>query len=243
MSKVDDIVDPQVIADAVAGDDAQDILTDHSYDGIQEFDNPMPGWWVWLFVGTVVYSALYLLYFESGMPGRSIQDEYDAVKAQAFAAKFEEIGDLSPNRETLVKYMNDPEWVDVGKVTFKTNCISCHGTDGEGGIGPNLTDESWKNVKNIEDIATVISRGAANGAMPAWENRLSHPNFIVLTAAYVASLRGKGSGGGKAAEGSPIPAWPKPSATSEQEPVSDPQDSSETDAAEASDDGTPPQFP
>lgn len=226
MSKIDESLDPTVVADLAAGE-AQDKLTDHSYDGIQEYDNPMPGWWVWLFVGTTIFSALYLLYFETGMPGRTIQDEYDAVKSAAFTAKFQEIGDLNADRDTILKYMNDPQWVAVGKVTYKTNCVSCHGASGEGGIGPNLTDDYYKNVKNIEDIASVISRGAANGAMPAWENRLSHKNFIVLTAAYVASLRGTGSGAGKEPYGGEIAPWP--AAPAAQEPAST-DDASETSA-------------
>ncbi len=73
-------------------------------------------------------------------------------------------------------------------------------------VGPNLTDDYWKNVRSIETIASVIENGAANGAMPAWKNRLSHPNQVVLTAAYVASLR-KNPVSGKAPEGNKIPAW------------------------------------
>ncbi len=74
-------------------------------------------------------------------------------------------------------------------------------------VGPNLTDENWKNVRNIEDIAKVIANGAANGSMPAWKNRMSHKNQIVLTAAYVASLRDNPVTGGKPPEGNPIPPW------------------------------------
>lgn len=215
------------VVDAVAGVDQDEAkLTDHSYDGIQEYDNPMPGWWVWLFVGTVVFSMLYLLYFESGMPGRTIQDEYDAASAASFEQKFSEIGQLTGDRATLVKYMNDKKWLAVGRVTYKTNCVSCHGANGEGGIGPNLTDDNWKNVKNVEDIASVISNGAANGAMPSWKNRLSHPNFIVLTAAYIASLRGSNPANSKAPEGNVIPAWPEPTASPDAAEESNPAEDS-----------------
>lgn len=214
--------------DAVAGvEQGEAKLTDHSYDGIQEYDNPMPGWWVWLFVGTVIFSILYLLYFESGMPGRTIQDEYDAASAASFEAKFKDIGELSGDRATLVQYMNDKDWLAVGRVTYKANCVSCHGPNGGGGIGPNLTDDNWKNVKNIEDIATVISNGAANGAMPAWQNRLSHPNFIVLTAAYIASLRGSNpSDAIPKVDGSVIPPWPEPTAAPETADESTPAEDS-----------------
>ncbi len=185
---------------------SKEILTDHNYDGIQEYDNPLPGWWKFLFWCTIVFAPLYWLYFHEGIEGRSIYDKYEQHMASIFELRFQEIGELKPDRATILKYMNEPDWLAVGKVVFKTNCVSCHGADAGGLVGPNLTDDSWKNVHNVEDIAKVIEIGAANGAMPAWKNRLSHPNQIVLTAAYVASLR-KNPVSGRAPEGNVIPPW------------------------------------
>jgi cytochrome c oxidase cbb3-type subunit 3 len=73
-----------------------------------------------------------------------------------------------------------------------------------------LTDDKWKNVAKLEDIAKVIEVGAANGSMPAWRNRMSHINQLVLTAAYVASLRGTNPANPKAPgpDDKPIPPWP-----------------------------------
>lgn len=184
-------------------------LTDHAYDGIQEFDNPLPGWWKWTFVGSIVFSIFYAMYFHIGAPGRSIADQYDAELAANTRLQFEKIGDLEANEETILAYMNKDSWLKVGQVVFKTHCISCHGRDGEGLVGPNLTDESFKYVRKIEDIANIISTGAGNGAMPAWSNRL-HVNEVVLVSAYVASLRGqKTAAKGKAPEGSQIAPWPE----------------------------------
>ena len=90
---------------------------------------------------------------------------------------------------------------------FQTHCASCHGKNGGGLVGVNLTDDHYKHVTTIEDIARVIENGAGGGAMPAWKNRLSHVNQVVLTAAYVASLRGTNVAGGKAPEGTEIPPW------------------------------------
>ena len=86
---------------------------------------------------------------------------------------------------------------------FLTNCQSCHGPDGSGLVGPNLTDDYYRNVKKITDIAEVIKNGAAGGSMPAWKTRL-HPNEVVLMAAYVARLRGKNLTGRRAPEGEKI---------------------------------------
>ena len=189
-------------------DEQSEVLLDHSYDGIQEYDNPLPGWWSWLFIVSCVFAALYWMYFEWGIEGRTIHDAYDREAAQIFELRFQEIGQLEPNKETILKYMNDEKWLSVGKVVYKTNCVSCHGPQGEGVVGPNLTDDTWKNVVKIEDIARVIENGAANGSMPAWRNRLSHINQIVLTAAYVASMRGQNLPG-RQPEGNVIPPWPE----------------------------------
>jgi cytochrome c oxidase cbb3-type subunit 3 len=149
---------------------------------------------------------MYWVYFHLGVEGRSIHESYERHMASIFVLRFKDIGELSADRETILKYMNEPDWVTVGKVIFKTNCVSCHGSQGEGLVGPNLTDDYWKNVTKIEDIASVIENGAANGSMPAWKNRLSHKNLIVLTAAYVASLRAHPVSG-KVPEGNLLPAW------------------------------------
>jgi cytochrome c oxidase cbb3-type subunit 3 len=82
-------------------------------------------------------------------------------------------------------------------------------------VGPNLTDEYYKNVRQVEDIAKVIIKGAGNGAMPAWANRLNE-NEIVLVSAYVASLRGQNVPG-KNPDGVEIAPWPEPAAESESE--------------------------
>ncbi len=185
-------------------------LTDHSYDGIQEYDNPMPGWWVWLFVATVLYSGVYWLYFETGVPDRSIFDEYNSHQTMVMTKRFGKLGELKPDAQTILLYSSDPkekEWLAVGRTTYVTNCASCHGIDGGGGIGPNLTDDHWKGVRNIEDIANVIKNGANNGAMPAWGTRFNHPNVLVLTSAYIASLRGTTPSNPKAPEGTVIGPW------------------------------------
>lgn len=185
---------------------SNEALKEHAYDGIQEYDNPLPGWWTWMFVGTIVFSFFYAMYFHIGAPGRTIIDQYDTELAANTRLQFQEIGDLQPNESTLVAYMNKDNWLKVGAVVYKTNCVSCHGRDGEGKVGPNLTDDSYKNVRKIEDIARVINDGAGKGAMPAWSNRL-HPNEVVLVSAYVASLRGQNADG-KGPEGNVIPPWP-----------------------------------
>ena len=183
--------------------------TDHAYDGIEEFDNPLPGWWKWIFVATIAFAPFYWMYYHGGAPGRSLEDIYGVASAANTRLQFAEIGELEPDAATITKYMAKENWVKVGKSVFRANCISCHGRDGEGKVGPNLTDEEYKNVNQIEDIARVIQNGAGAGAMPKWSNRL-HVNEVVLVSAYVASLRGTNVEGGKAPDGKKIASWPEP---------------------------------
>ncbi|QDV65355.1 cbb3-type cytochrome c oxidase N-terminal domain-containing protein [Crateriforma conspicua] len=191
-----------------------DPLTGHSYDGIQEFDNPLPGWWKWLFVGSMLFSPPYFFYFHSGVESRTRAASYDRDLAENLQLQFAEIGELKADRETVVKFLYKPNWLQVGKVVFETNCQSCHGADGGGLVGPNLTDDHYKNIREIEDIIGVLQNGAAAGAMPAWKNRLS-TNELVLAASYVASMRGTEAANPKAPEGNVIAPWPDPPAESD----------------------------
>jgi cytochrome c oxidase cbb3-type subunit III len=180
----------------------------HSYDGIQEYDNPLPGWWKWTFWITVLISPFYIMFFHSGAPGRSVEEQYQVSLADNTRKQYAEIGDLTGDEATMIDFLNKPKWVGVGQSIFKANCVSCHAADGGGNVGPNLCDENFKHVKQLPDIIKVINEGVAGGAMPAWGTRFSHRNDLVLVSVYVASLRGTKPANPKAADGSPIPPWP-----------------------------------
>ncbi|HEX6986499.1 MAG TPA: cbb3-type cytochrome c oxidase N-terminal domain-containing protein [Planctomycetaceae bacterium] len=198
-----------------------DPLTGHCYDGIQEYDNPLPGWWSWLFLGTVAFSVVYWAYYHFGMPGRTLAAAYDRALSENLRLQFAELGELRADREVILKYSGDKKWLAVGKTAFEANCVSCHGPKGEGLVGPNLTDDHWKHVRQPEDIATVIAAGAASGAMPAWKNRL-HPNEVVLIASYLVSLRGSmPEGSGKPPEGPAVPPWDAAPAEEPQQAAAD----------------------
>lgn len=186
-------------------DQNQDKLTDHSYDGIQEYDNPTPGWWTWLFIATVAFSAVY--FGVSVLTGWQLGAVpfYERAMVANMQRQYGTLGEVKGDAATLLKLANDEQWNKVGAALFQTHCVSCHGRDGEGLSGSNLTDDAYLHVKKIEDIADVIARGRNNGAMPAWNNRLQ-PVEIVLLSSYVASLRGQNKPG-RAAEGQAIEAW------------------------------------
>ncbi len=187
----------------------RDPHTGHVYDGIQEYDNPTPGWWWLIFVVSIVYAAVYFFIYNvdpyAPTVYTALEDERTAANKKLFARE----GDLNPDEPTILRYMHDEakrDFLAVGASIFRANCVSCHGGSGEGVIGPNLTDDAYKNVKTLVDISSVISAGAAQGAMPAWGGRLSKPE-IVLVSAYVGSLRGKNLPG-RVSEGTVAPPFP-----------------------------------
>lgn len=187
--------------------EATEALTGHEYDGIQEYDNPLPGWWKWLFVATIIFCGPYFAYYHFGNTSRSVAAQFEVAEAENLRLQFAEIGELKPDAPTLVKFSNDDRWLLFGQSVFKQHCIACHGQQAEGGVGPNLTDEHFKNIRTIEDILRVINNGAGAGAMPAWQNRLEE-NERILVSAYVASLRGTNIAGGKSPDGQLIDPWP-----------------------------------
>ena len=188
-------------------DTTRDLLQEHEFDGIQEYDNPTPGWWYLIFFATFVFSIWYFLYYHMSNISTPVAVEFKEATADDMKKRFAEIGDLKPDAATVLRFMNNPGWLEFGASIFKTNCVSCHGANGQGQVGPNLTDDYYKNVTKIDEIPQVIANGAANGAMPAWKTRM-HPNEVVLVASYVASLRGKNLPGPRGTEGTVIPPWP-----------------------------------
>jgi cytochrome c oxidase cbb3-type subunit 3 len=185
----------------------QDMLTDHAYDGIQEYDNPTPSWWTWLFVGSIVFGAVYFLVVTLANGQLGPRGNFARNKAIMVAKS----GDLEPTAENILMVMETPNMLDQGQKIFLANCAACHASDGSGMLngnaltGPNLTDETYINIASVLDLHSIVLNGANNGAMPAWNIKLSQKERV-LVAGYVASLRGLNLPG-KAAEGTTIAAW------------------------------------
>lgn len=181
-------------------------LSDHEYDGIREYDNPTPGWWHAIFLASIVFAAVYFLYYGYNPSASSVWGDLAAKQTEENKRIFGTLGNLEPDEATLKMLIADTKFMTVGRAQFQATCAQCHAKDGAGINGVNLTDDHYKNVKRMTDIFNVISDGAGSGAMPAWKNNMSK-NERVLLAAYVASLRGTSPAGGKAPEGDAIPQW------------------------------------
>jgi cytochrome c oxidase cbb3-type subunit 3 len=182
-------------------------LIDHEYDGIHEYDNPTPGWWHLIFICSVLFAIPYALFFHWSPIGWSIHESYQSEMDSYNLKVFGKFGDLTPDAGTIAGLMGNPEYMDAMRGAFVTKCASCHTASGAGMVGPNLTDNAYKNVTKIDDIYHVITNGVTAAGMPAWGRQLSRTE-IILMSAYVASLRDTNAPGGKAPEGEAIDPWP-----------------------------------
>lgn len=182
-------------------DQDQDRLLDHNYDGIQEYDNPMPRWWVIIFWATIIFSILYWLNVPGigRGPGRIAAYEADMAHARALQAAQPPAG---PTAEQLAALVNDAGIVATGKQVFAQNCAACHRADGGGLIGPNLTDDAWIHGGALPAVHKTIAEGVLAKGMPAW-GKVLRPEQVNAVTAYVATLRGSNPPNPKPPEGTP----------------------------------------
>ncbi|QOV88406.1 cbb3-type cytochrome c oxidase N-terminal domain-containing protein [Humisphaera borealis] len=180
-----------------------DLLTDHAYDGIQEYDNPMPGWWKWLFVATIAFSLVYVTVDVVSGGRHAPVVAYE--QARELELRLQNAKPLRDDVNSLLGYIHDDKVRSAGAAIFAANCALCHKPNGSGQVGPNMTDDVYINIRTIDDIPRLIRSGAKNGAMPSFARM--PPNDIIRVAAFVASLRGTNVPGGKPMEGVAIPPW------------------------------------
>lgn len=183
-------------------DEGEDRLLDHQYDGIQEFDNPMPRWWVWIYWGSFWFSLAYVFHYWVGN-GISIEDDYKEEARVAVEVKAKEAARQTVSEESLQAMLADPGVVKAGSEVYATKCVSCHMDKGQGIVGPNLTDDSWIHGKGtLVDIHQVVSKGVPEKGMLAWEQQLT-PIELRSVVAFVGTLRGTNIKG-KPPEGVPL---------------------------------------
>ncbi len=204
----------------------QDHLLDHNYDGIQEYDNPLPRWWLALFWATIIFTPLYILYFHFG-GGMLAVERYDQEMIAFYDKQAEELLALGEIREnTLVDLMADASMMNGGKKIFQSKCATCHGLFGEGGIGPNLTDDYWLHGAQLMDVYATVRDGVTAKGMLAWERQL-RPAELLAVSSYVGTLLGSEPPNAKAPQGervvrqAPPPADAIDSASSEASPESE----------------------
>lgn len=176
----------------------EDRILEHEYDGIKEYDNPMPAWWVLTFWATIIFSVAYVLNIGGIGTGEGRIAAYEADMAAWRAAHPE--GGAPVDAGALLALAADDEAREEGREVYLKYCAACHATDGGGLIGPNLTDDQWLHGGTIDSIHVVIAEGVLAKGMPAWAKMLSAEQVDQVTA-YVWSLRGSAPAAPKAPEG------------------------------------------
>jgi cytochrome c oxidase cbb3-type subunit III len=147
-------------------------------DGIDEYDNPLPDWWLGLFWFTIIWGIGYFVHYHF-IAHRSQEKELAAEMAAAEARW----PAASPTR---MEFTLSPEAIAAGETIYQTQCIACHGANLEGGIGAPLNDTEWIHGGTPEDIVNTITNGVLAKGMPAWGPILG-PEGVNEVAAYVVS--------------------------------------------------------
>jgi cytochrome c oxidase cbb3-type subunit 3 len=182
----------------------EDRLLDHEYDGIREYDNPLPRWWLATLWGTVIFAVLYFLNVIPGLgEGRGWHNNYAADSTAAAERRAASDPLAGVTEATLSAVATTPAQLEAGRIVFATYCVACHLADGGGSIGPNLTDPYWIHGGRPLDIFTTVRNGVLDKGMPAWSASLS-PDQVIAVAGYVLTLRGTTPAQPKAPQGTHI---------------------------------------
>lgn len=186
---------------AVAIEHEADIMIDHPHDGIYELDNRLPPWWVSMFYITIVFAFGYMAYYHYIYPEKNQLAEYkeSVKKADIMKAEIAERQANLVNENTVVA-LTDAASLDLGKGIFIGKCAACHGTKGEGTVGPNMTDEYWLHGGGIKNVFKTIKHGVPDKGMIAWEGQMS-PSEIQSVASYILTLKGTNPPNPKAPQG------------------------------------------
>ena len=168
----------------------QDVLMDHNYDGIQEFDYALPNWWLVTFWGGIIFAVVYIVYYIF-LNGPSLQHTYYAEMEQIrkvradYLAKLKEFDSVKFNR-----FKSDENMRLYGLSVYESNCLACHNHNAAGDIGPNLSDNHWIYTEGTDkELFQFIITGSPTAGMPAWGGVLSQDDLYAVTA-YIASLKG-----------------------------------------------------
>ena len=184
---------------SVAIEHEKDVMLDHDYDGIKELDNQLPPWWKWGFVFTIIWAVCYFSYFHVLHAAPLSAGEYANEMAEAKVAKDAYMKTAKNNvDENTIKF--DASYVAEGAKIFSENCVACHGDKGQGGVGPNLTDNYWLHGGKINDVFKSVKYGWPANGMKSWSTDFSAIQ-IAQVVCYVKSLKGTNPHDPKAPQG------------------------------------------
>lgn len=193
-------LDQKFFTKAIPVEKEADHLLDHDYDGIQELDNSLPPWWKYGFYFTIGFAVLYLLNFHVFGNGKNPTQEYAAeMQSAKIAQEAYDANNKDKVDESKVP-MADAAGIKIGQEHYLANCVACHGAKGEGGVGPNLTDNYWLHKGSLNDIFHTIKVGYADKGMQSWASKFN-PKEMSQIASFVKTLKGTNPPNGKAPQG------------------------------------------
>lgn len=182
------------------------LLAGHEYDGIRELDNKLPRWWLWLFYITIAFAAVYLIRYHV-IKTAPLQDEEYAREMASAQIQFENKRPSSGIDAASVILLTDNQSLEAGKAIFDKSCVVCHLAQGQGLVGPNLTDDYWIHGCSIGDVFNLITVGVPEKGMISWKDQLT-PEQIQEVASYILSLKGTNPPNPKEPQGELCPPAP-----------------------------------
>lgn len=172
----------------------------HRYDDIEEEDNHLPRWWLTILFATIVFGFGYWFVYHTT---QQLKDPLVAYDEDVAAIKKARAAESPMSDEAIALIASDEAQLAEGKKVYQSTCVACHAMEGEGLVGPNLTDKYWLHGNKPSDIVKSIADGFPDKGMPPWGQVLGAEKVRKL-AAYVLTLDGKNIPG-KAPQGALVP--------------------------------------
>jgi cytochrome c oxidase cbb3-type subunit 3 len=170
-------------------DQHADVPLDHDFDGIQEYDNRLPNWWLFTLYGAIVFSVGYWLFYQTFGVGHTQAASYALEVEAAASAQIDREMGKPVTDESLLLMTQVASQLDLGAKIFQQKCTQCHGAQGGGDLGPNLTDDYWLHGPAPTQIYNTVMNGVLDKGMQAWKDQLG-PVRVRQVVAYVVSRRG-----------------------------------------------------
>ncbi len=178
-----------------------DVDLKEDFDGISELDNPPPPWFMWMFYSCVIFAGVYLVRYSWLNYAPNQKEEYAQKMQKLNTEKAAYFGKAADNvDENTVTLEKSAEKLAEAKTLFQDKCAVCHGQNGEGKNGPNLTDDYWIHGNSVKEVFKTIKYGVLEKGMVAWKEQIS-PSKMSAVSSYVLSLRGTNPAGAAPPQG------------------------------------------
>ena len=163
-----------------------EIMFDHQYDGIRELDNSLPPWWVAMFYVTIIFAGAYMVYYHFTDMGVSSQEAYniEIKEANAEVKAYLATQANKVDENTAIALMDEAS-LSAAKSLYGVHCVACHGTMGEGGVGPNFTDNYWIHGGDIKSIFKTIKYGVPEKGMISWQAQFNQSDMQKLACTHL----------------------------------------------------------